>query len=292
MKRYRTKHAERNILTTYDRLLDEWKVEINQLDVQTQYGSTHVNVFGKMDAAPVLLFHGVADDSALMWIYNASGLAQHFRLYAVDTIGGPGKSLPSKDYRNSFDVALWIDELLDRLCLDNVYMAGVSHGGYIVQYYTLMRNHRVKKAISMASSVPAEHSGNTMVQMLKIFLPEALLPTKRNIEQLLTKLTGENSAAFIENSLIVDHFTHLLRGYNNMCMRSHKIIKFSDEQIDIIRPKLLYLLGEKDPFARMGGQAMLERYGMRARYYPEAGHGINHEIADAINAELITYFCD
>lgn len=292
MKRYRTKQAERNILSSYDRLLDEWGVEVAQLNVPTQYGSTHINVFGSSEAPPVLLFHGVADDSALMWLYNAAGLAPHFRIYAVDTLGGPGKSLPGEGYNKSFDIAVWIDELLDGLGLNQVYMAGVSHGGYLVQYYTLMRNERVIKAVALASSVPAEQSGNTMSMMLKIFMPEALIPTKRNIQKLLLKLTGENSAAFTGNPLIVEHFTYLLRGYNNMCMRYHKIVKFSDEQIDTIRPKLLYLLGEQDPFAIMGGQALLRQYGMSARYFPNAGHGINHEIADAINDELIAYFSE
>ena len=246
--------------------------------------------FGERDAPPILLFHGVGDDSALMWIYNAAALAPHFRLYAIDTLGGPGKSVPDSCYNKEFDDAVWIDDILDGLRLKDVNIAGVSHGGYLAQYYTLVRPERVNKVICMASSVPAGVTGNPMKTMIKIFFPEALLPTKQNIKKLLVKLSGKNSAAFIENPLILEHFTYLLRGYNNMAMGYHKIRVFSDEQIDSIRGKILYLTGDADPFSILGGKAALEEYKMNACFFADVGHGINHEIADEINAILIEYF--
>lgn len=290
MKIYRTQKAQRNILSTYDRLLEEWGVDIIQRDITTRYGSTHVNVFGESSATPILLFHGVGDDSALMWIYNAAALAPYFRLYAVDTLGGPGKSVPNDRYNKEFDDAVWIDDILEGLGLKDVNIAGVSHGGYLVQYYALVRPERVNKVVCMASSVPAGTTGSPMKTMIKIFFPEALFPTKQNIKKLLVKLSGRNSAALTENPLILEHFTCLLRGYNNMAMQYHKVIGFSDEQIESIRNKILFLVGDRDPFAVLGGKAALEKYKMNARFFSEAGHGINHEIADEINAILIEYF--
>lgn len=290
MKRFRSKKSEMKLGMTSERLLAQWGVEITPSEISTCYGSTYVHVFGKVDAPPLVLFHGVADDSALMWVYNAAGLASHFRLYAVDTLGGPGKSVPNKSYDQSFDAALWIDQVLGGLKLGEVNMAGVSHGGYLVQHYTLMRTERVIKAAALASSVPVASAAQTMRMMMGIFLPEALFPTKRSIRKLLSKLTGANEAAFLDNPLIVQHFTTLLRGYNNMAMRPHKPIRFSDEQIERIKPKLLYLLGEQDPFAIRGGKQHLQHYSMNAKYFPEAGHGINHELPERINAELIQYF--
>ena len=41
-----------------------------------------------------------------------------------------------------------------------------------------------------------------------------------------------------------------------MAMRFHKVTSFADEQIDtLLRDKVLYLVGEADPFAVMGGKA-------------------------------------
>ncbi|WP_410771539.1 alpha/beta fold hydrolase [Fontibacillus sp. BL9] len=290
MKIYKSSKAEENILRTYDRLLEAWGTEVLPTKVPTRYGVTHVNVFGKADAPPIMLFHGVGDDSALMWIYNAAALAPHFRLFAVDTLGGPGKSVPNENYNKEFDNAYWIDDLLDGLGLERADLAGVSHGGYLVQYYAIHRPERVGKVVSMASSVPAGTAGNPMKTMLRIFLPEALFPTKRNVIKLLTKLTGKNSAAFTGNPLLLEHFTYLLRGYNNMAMRFHKTKGFEDEQIDSIRGKTLYLVGEADPFSILGGNAALQTYKMNSRIFEDTGHGINHEISDEINQILIDYF--
>lgn len=292
MKTYKSPNAQKNILSTYDELIRQWGVETTPTDVPTRYGSTHVHIFGKPDGAPLVLFHGVGDDSALMWVYNAKALAEHFCLYAIDTLGGPGKSVPNESYNKSFDDGIWLDEVFEGLHLDRVYVAGVSHGGYLAQYYTLIRPERIIKAVSMASTIPAGESGSPMKTMIKIFFPEALFPTTKNVEKLLKKLTGKNSAAFTENPLILEHFTYLLRGYNNMAMGNHKILSFSDEQIDSIRDKVLYLIGEADPFSQLGGKALIEKYHMNARFFKEVGHGINHEIADEINRSLIDYFCE
>lgn len=290
MKIYRTKKAKENILTTYDGLLEAWGTEVLPVQVPTRYGITHVNVFGREDAPPVVLFHGVGDDSALMWIYNAAALAPHFRLYAVDTLGGPGKSIPNENYTEEFEDAEWIDDLLDGLELKQVDLAGVSHGGYLAQYYAIHRPERVGRVVSMASSVPAEPAGHPMKTMLRVFLPEALFPTKKNVIKLLTKLTGKNIAVFIDNPLIVEHYTYLLRGYNNMAMRFHKVHAFTNDQIDSLRGKTLYLMGERDPFYILGGGAALQTYQMNRRLFEDAGHGINHEIAHEINPILIEYF--
>ena len=71
MKVYKSKKKQQEIVRTYDRLLEQWGVEIEELEIDTRYGMTHVVACGKKQNPPLLLFHGVGDDTALMWIYNA-----------------------------------------------------------------------------------------------------------------------------------------------------------------------------------------------------------------------------
>ena len=123
--------------------------------------------------------------------------------------------------------------------------------------------------------------------MIHIFLPEALFPTKNNTIKRLRKLSGKNSGVFTDNPTVMEHYQTLLKGFNNMAMRHHKLEQFSDEEVAAIRSKTLYLMGDADPFARLGGKELLLRYKMNARFFPDVGHGINHEIADEINQVLI-----
>jgi pimeloyl-ACP methyl ester carboxylesterase len=287
MKAYRSKKAGEQIIRTYDELLKQWDIPVEELMVPTMYGSTHVIIAGKKDGKPLLMFHGVGDDSALMWIYNAKALGTYFRLYAVDTIGGPGKSVMGENYNKNYDDVIWIDELINYFKLVKPSIIGVSNGGYLVQLYSLYRKEKIDKAISLSSSVPIEGSGSFMKTMMKIFLPEALFPTKRNVGRLLRKLSGDHAEVFTDNALIFSHYTWLLKGFNNMAMGYHKVRMFTNSEVDQIRDKVFYLVGLEDPFQKLGGAVALRNYGMNVRFYEGSGHGINHELSNEINEIII-----
>lgn len=290
MKVYRNRKVQQEIVRTYEKLISLWEVEVQELDVKTTYGTTHVITCGDKSKEPLVLFHGVGDDSALMWIYNVKALSKHFCLYAIDTIGGPGKSIPGELYNQDFDDVNWIDEVLNQLGIMEAFFAGVSHGGYLVQLYTLCRPKRVRKGISISGAVSVGENGSPMATMMKIFLPEALFPTQKNVKKLIQKLCGENSAVFTEHKEIMEHYTYLLKGFNNMAMRYHKVSRFSKKEVAVIREKVEFLVGLEDPFEKMGGAEALKEYQMKATFYEKAGHGLNHERADEINDKIIQIF--
>lgn len=300
MKVYRNKKQEEIIRQTYDQLLKHWGCELLERDVQTNFGITHVIEAGQDDAPPLVLFHGVGDDSALMWIFNAAELSKHFKIYAIDTIGGPGKSVPNKNYNENFDDIAWIDQIFDGLKLDRAFVAGVSNGGFLSQYYTLKRPDKVIKAISISSTVAAAAANESvdpknakkakaaaMKNMMKIFLPEALFPTDKNVCNLIKKMCGKNYTVFTENPTIMAHYKGLLRGFNNMAMKYHKVVAFTSQEVDSVRDKIIYLVGEDDPFEKLGGKERLIENHMNATFYPDAGHGLNHELSSQINEKIV-----
>lgn len=286
MKVYKSRRAVEMIRSTYDALLAQWGVEVEEMDLPSPYGTTHVIAAGDKAAPPVLLFHGVGDDSALMWLHNAGTLAKKYRIYAVDTVGGPGKSVPGAGYTQGFDDAAWMDTVLDALDISIARLVGTSHGAYLAQYYGVMRPERVEKIVCLAGAPPVG-GGSPMATMLRIFLPEALLPTRRNTQRLLRKLCGAHSEVFLDNETVMTHYRWLLRGFNTMAMRYHAVKGMTGEQLDMLRPRTLYLVGNEDPFQRLGGQAAIEENRMRCRRFDRVGHGINHEIAGEINAILL-----
>ena len=222
-----------------------------------------------------------------MWIFNAAFLSKHFHIFAIDTIGGPGKSRPNENYNKGFDDILWIDQVLDGLKIDKAFFAGVSNGGYLLQYYTLKRPQRVIKGISIASAVPAGKRKGLIPPLFKVFLPEALFPSDKNVLKLMKKICGKNYNVFTDNPDIMFHWKSLLQGFNNMAMSFHKVRPFTDEEVDSIREKIIYLAGDEDPFQKLGGKAALQAYHMKAVFYPDAGHGLNHELAEEINQKIL-----
>ena len=292
MKVYRSRKSGQVIRETYDRLLSEWECELRERDAETEYGTTHVIECGQEGNPPLVLFHGVGDDSALMWIFNAPELSRYFHIFAIDTLGGPGKSVPNGNYNKDFDDIRWIDGILDALRVDRAYFAGVSHGGYLVQAYTLHRPEKVIRTVSISGTVPVGGKKNSMTAMMKIFLPEALFPTDRNVVKLIRKMSGKHSEVFTENRDIMAHYKALLKGFNNMAMGYHKITAFSPEEVDRIRDRVVYLAGTEDPFEKLGGREILLKNHMNAVFYDGAGHGLNHELAEEINRKIISVFLD
>ncbi len=287
MKVYRTEKMKEKIRSSYDTLLHLWGIDVQELYIDTMYGSTHVIESGEEKNPPLIVFHGVGDDSALMWIYNAAYLSRFFHIYAIDTIGGPGKSVPGPGYNKEFDDIKWIDQVLDGLHMQEAFFAGVSHGGYLVQAYALNRPERMTKGISISGAVPVGTKRTPIATMMKIFLPEALFPTKKNVRKLIRKLCGDNYAIFTENKDIMQHYTFLLKGFNNMAMGYHKVQNFTEQDVDRIREKIVYLVGLDDPFEKLGGEATLKKYQMQVTFYENAGHGLNHEKAEEINRKIV-----
>lgn len=291
MKVFKSEKVKMKIFETYDQLLNMWGVNLSEIEIDTNYGSTHIIEWGEEHNTPLILFHGVGDNSALMWIYNAKELGKHFHIYAIDTIGGPGKSKPGDNYNKNFDQILWIDEILKKLNIDKAYIAGVSNGSYITQHYGIKRPDKVIKMVCMSGAISAAGDTNPIKTMMKVFLPEALIPTKNNVTKLIRKLAGDNSNVFTNNSVIMEHYAYLLRGFNNMAMAYHKIEYFNENQIGNISGKCLFLCGEVDP---MGDIAKVidkfDKYKLEYEIFKGVGHGINHEIASVINQRIIEYF--
>lgn len=293
MKVFKSEAGRQQVWESYDELVKQWGVAVEESDLETSFGSTHILRAGSPDLPPLLLFHGVGDNSALMWVYNARGLAEHFHLIAVDTIGGPGKSLPNERYRRQgMDHKLWFGELLDGLGLEQTCVAGVSMGSFLAQTILTAWPDRIKSIVGMAGLPALPSLKGSPLRSMTVFLPEALFPTEKNIRKLLLKLSGANAAAFTENELLLRHYGQLLRHFNKMAMSKHPIKRLASSE-SIFQEKSLFLVGDKDPIAYFPGCGpILEKLRIPCEIFPDTGHGINHEQAERVNQRVIGFFCD
>ncbi len=292
IKRFKKEEGKKLIYQSYDKLLESWGVEKEEIDVETTFGKTHIIVAGKRGNPPLLLFHGVGDNSAIMWIYNIQELVRYFFVLAVDTMGGPGKSEPNQIYFEKFELSLWIDELLNYFNISTTNIAGVSNGAYITQYYAIKKPERVNKILCMAGAISAKGGPNPLFRMMKIFLPEALFPTKKSTTRLLKKLCGPNNKVFIEEENIMEHWYYLLKYFNNRTMMYHKYVQFEDRQIESIKDKSLFLIGDCDKLTYFSDSIKaLEKNSLKYKIIKNAGHGINHEQSTIVNNEVISFLC-
>jgi pimeloyl-ACP methyl ester carboxylesterase len=79
----------------YDTTLQGMAIPYETRYVETYFGPTHVVISGKEKGRPVVLWHG-QNANAASWAHWIPALASTYRIYAVDVIGGMGKSAPSR----------------------------------------------------------------------------------------------------------------------------------------------------------------------------------------------------
>jgi pimeloyl-ACP methyl ester carboxylesterase len=90
---YKTPAGEKAVMTLYDTLLDGWPVPYEKLTIPTRHGSTFVITSGEPAAPPLVLLHGAGANSAV-WAGDVVEYSRHYRVYAPDLLGEPGKSAP------------------------------------------------------------------------------------------------------------------------------------------------------------------------------------------------------
>ncbi|MDG4764945.1 alpha/beta hydrolase [Solwaraspora sp. WMMD406] len=139
---YRSEAGARLLAEDYRGVLASWPVEHERRHVPTPEGDTFVITCGPPDAPAVVLLHGAGSNSAL-WTGRAGDLTQRFRVIAIDIIGEPGFSAPSRPPLGSDRYAAWLDAVLDVLGQRRVAIVGMSLGGWLALDYATRRPDRV-----------------------------------------------------------------------------------------------------------------------------------------------------
>lgn len=290
MKVFKSEKGKNELYASYEKLLVNWDVELAEKDISTKYGTTHIIEAGRENEHVLLLFHGVGDNSAMMWIFNAKELASKFRIIAIDAIGGAGKSVPNDNYVKNFNQTEWITELMDKLGIEKADAAGVSYGCYIVQHLKIEMPERIGKIVGMAGTISAEGSKSVMIRMIKAFFPEALFPNDKNILKLLKKLTGPDISNALKNNELMNHWRLMLNHFNNASMSSHKRKKFSQEDFLKIKDDSFFLIGDHDILSYYTGSLdIMDKLGMNYELIKNAGHVLNHEFPTLIDKKIVDY---
>ena len=146
---FKTPEGEARFLAAYDAAMTLWPVPYEEIDVSSRFGTTHVVVSGAKTAPPLVLLHGYMA-TLTMWSPNIAAFSKDHRVYAVDVMGQPGKSIPSEPICNAADFVSWLTATLDALRLERVSLVGMSFGGWLALNYAVAVPHRVRKLVLLS----------------------------------------------------------------------------------------------------------------------------------------------
>lgn len=178
----------------YDSQISRLNLPYKDIFVQTSFGKTHIIETGILTAEPLLLFHGGNATTA----YNLLAvdfLLKNFHIYAVDTIGHPGKSAETCLSSSNYDYGAWAGEVIIGLGYRSMSLFGGFFGGGIIAKTMCTVPDLIKRAVlyipAGINNAPRIKSTNMMFPMIMYWitgkdgcLKKCILPmaiTKDNI---------------------------------------------------------------------------------------------------------------
>lgn len=292
IKVFTSKSGNEQVLKSYDHLLKSWDIDKEEIDIDTTYGITHCIAAGTKSKPPLLMLHGVGDNSAVMWKMNAGKLAEYFYCVSPDTIGGPGKSIPNENFnKKDFNQVDWISQIADAFKFDKFYIIGVSNGAYMTYNYTAKESQRVIKAICLEGGMVTDPN-IAIFGLLSMLFPEILLPTRNNLVRIMMKIARLDKDFIENNSEILDHMILCIKHHNRNAMSIHRIEKYVKAEGMAVKDKLYFLIGGNKLELIRDFIRTLEDGGYRYKIIEGAGHAINHEKPDIVNKEIVDFLLE
>lgn len=231
---YKSDTGAQEIQRRYREHLRDWPIPAEERHIPTREGDTFVMVSGPEDASPLVLLHG-SGANATTWRGDIASWAQHFRTYAIDMVGEPGLSAPSRPDLKSDAVALWLDDVLAGLGLTTTAMVGMSLGGWTALDYTIRRPDRITR---LALLCPGGIGKQRYGWMAKAILPRLI--GRFDLRQNASLVTGLDSP---DLDPILDDIALTFTHFNP---RTERLPRFTDAQLGTLSMPVLVIVGDRD----------------------------------------------
>ena len=286
---FKSEESKARFMAAYDACLQAWPVPFEQIDVATRLGTTHVIACGSADAPPLVLLPSFAGTAAV-WRLNAEGLSRHFRLYAVDVIGQPGKSEAKGPIRSRRAYADWMVDLLDGLGVARASIVGCSFGGFLALNQALATPDRVDRVVLIS---PA---GTFASQYWKLtYATRIRAPALKLWRRLAGKARPPSLADLGPRRLPRDMTWAALIGVTMAEAPRVSVTNasvFSGAQLRAIRALALLLIGDKEPLYDPEAMLRLARArmpGLEGAIVPDADHIAAMAQPDDVNARIVRF---
>lgn len=179
---YKTAEGAAQIEALYDEALAALGVGYESRRVDTRSGETHVLVVGPEGAPPVVFLPGgnFLNPTCLRWFLP---LARHYRLYAPDIVGQPGRSAQHRPSSEGDGHAFWVEDVLDALGLERAPLVGLSYGAGLAVRAMGVLPERISRAALVSPSAIA--TGPVARMLLEVGVPMLLYRLRPTEEHLL-----------------------------------------------------------------------------------------------------------
>lgn len=194
---YKSVLGKKEILNLYEQKLKDLEVNYEYKLVHTDFGKTNIIVIGNSTKPPLIIIHG-SNGCAPISLETYPNLYKDFQIFAIDVLAQPNKSAENRLSMKDNSYGLWMNEVINKLSLKNVTMAGFSFGGLIILKTLIQNENNIKEVYLSAPAFIV--NGNPILLLIKVFIPMKLyIKTKKSkyLEKFLNTLfTDPDTFAF------------------------------------------------------------------------------------------------
>ena len=288
---FKTPEDQAQYEAAYDAVMELWQVPHESRFVTTPHGQTHVISCGPQDAFPLVLLHG-GYASSTMWFANIADLSAKFRVYALDTLGEPGKSIPTQPYASRQAMSDWLEQVFIELGIDKAHVVGLSRGGWLALNLALLAPQRV-------GSVTLLSPAASFIQLTPFFQALAAVVIRIPVKAVLrTTLYSWVAPGFAVHKDFEKQFILGLyhwnwkansKGYSGVMPSV-----FISEELGKLRMPVLLLIGDHDrlnsPESIQQAERMIPH--LESGIIPNAGHLLSMEQPGLVDRRILEFLAE
>ncbi|QUH23785.1 alpha/beta hydrolase [Methanobacterium alkalithermotolerans] len=275
------REAQEEYLQAYLNVMKLWKVEYQSLEVETSFGTTHINFCGSKDNPPLLLLHAASVSSA-EWYANVKELSKDFYLIAPDTIGDCGWSRCHAEMENRDHYNQWLMEIMDHLHLEKSHIMGHSYGGWLALNLAISHPEKLDKMVLLAPA--ASLAPFNLIIKMALKMPRLpLMPSAEKTLKMMAAKDFEPPIEFVELMDVVNRHFKPKMVFPTV---------YSDPELQNIKNPTLLLMGDQEkiyPPLKAVKRARKLIPNVKSEIIIDAGHILNMEKPEEVNSRVIKF---
>jgi len=289
---FKTSEGEAAYLAAYDAAMKLWPVPYEEIEIPGRFGMTHVVTSGPEDAPPLVLLHGYMV-TLTMWSPNIADFSKDYRVYAINVMGQPSKSIPGEPMREVSDFVAWLSETLDGLALGRISLVGMSYGGWLAVNFAMTAPERVRKLVLLS---PAASFQPLVRQFSLRGMLMGFFPTRLTADSLMGWMGFKDRPGDTDTRILLDLF-YLGVKHFRLSPETMRLMPgvFSDDELRALHVPVLLLIGENEVIYNatkaMARARQLIR-NLKGELVPRCSHDMCSSQHETVDARVLDFLSD
>ena len=283
---YINQKAKENVIALYNKQLEELNIRYNDIFIETSFGKTHLIECGNQEKQPLLVFHGGNATSAYNLKY-CDFLLPYFHIYAVDTIGHPGKSDEVSLSPYNQDYGQWAKEVIEKLGYSEISCLGGSFGaGILVKLMCVAPEMVTRSVLLVPAAIQNAYSIKNMNMAFSILMYRITNDKKWFLKCIL-------SMAVKEENISKDIFTTAKCSIDNTKIKSIMPQNEKESELKKYKNPVLVMVAEYDClFPAKKVITTVKRVWKQSQSYLLRDRGHIHELNEDEKKMIICALCN